>query len=305
MSAEVAEARRRFRQSLFEAGLLFDTGVPGVVGSSGRFESIMSALQAHITRAAQSDCAELRRFPAVMSRAVFKATGHIENFPQLCGSVHSFFGGDAEHMTLLDRVAKDEDWGASLQQTNVMMTPSACYPLYPTLKGRLPEGGRTFEITGDCFRHEPSEDPARFQAFRMREQVRLADESTVRAWRSSWMERGHALLQALGLEVTLEVANDPFFGRGGRLMRANQAAQELKFELMVSVTSSDAPTAVGSFNYHQEHFGHLFGIEDHKGATAHSACLGFGLERVVLALLSAHGLDSDAWTKAVRKELWP
>src|SRR5262249_27879791 len=153
---DVAEARKRFRQSLFDAGLWFDTGVPGVVGTSGRFEGIMSALQARITRAAESDRAEQRRFPAVMSRVVFKATGHIENFPQLCGSVHSFFGGEAEHNVLLERVAKDEDWSASLQQTKVMMTPSACYPLYPTVKGRLPEGGRTFEITGDCFRHEPS-----------------------------------------------------------------------------------------------------------------------------------------------------
>ena len=35
MSADVVEARRRFRQSLFDAGLWFDTGVPGVVGTSG------------------------------------------------------------------------------------------------------------------------------------------------------------------------------------------------------------------------------------------------------------------------------
>jgi hypothetical protein len=36
---------------------------------------------------------------------------------------------------------------------------------------------------------------------------------------------------------------------------------------------------------------------------AHTACLGFGLERITLALLRTHGLDVSTWPAAVREEL--
>ena len=42
-----------------------------------------------------------------------------------------------------------------------------------------------------------------------------------------------------------------------------------------------------------------------NGEQAHTACVGFGLERITLALLSRHGLDVDTWPGDVTKELWP
>jgi hypothetical protein len=33
--------------------------------------------------------------------------------------------------------------------------------------------------------------------------------------------------------------------------------------------------------------------------------LGFGLERVTLALIKAHGFDAKAWPESVRAQLWP
>ena len=40
------------------------------------------------------------------------------------------------------------------------------------------------------------------------------------------------------------------------------------------------------------------------GGVGHTACLGFGHERIVLALLRTHGLDPSSWPAAVRDELW-
>ena len=44
------------------------------------------------------------------------------------------------------------------------------------------------------------------------------------------------------------------------MLRASQLQQELKFEIQVQI-AGDEPTAVASFNYHQEHFAETFGIE--------------------------------------------
>jgi len=37
---------------------------------------------------------------------------------------------------------------------------------------------------------------------------------------------------------------------------------------------------------------------------ANTACLGFGLERVVMALFKTHGFEPKTWPLAVRERLW-
>jgi hypothetical protein len=125
----------------------------------------------------------------------------------------------------------------------------------------------------------------------------------VRAWREQWCERGLALLRGLGLAAERDRAADPFFGRGGRLLAATQREQELKFELLVQIAGTE-PTAVTSFNYHEQHFAQCFGLRLADGSAAHTACLGFGQERIVLALLRTHGLDPQSWPAEVRRQLW-
>ena len=58
-----------------------------------------------------------------------------------------------------------------------------------------------------------------------------------------------------------------------------------------------------SFNYHQDHFASMWGIELASGETAHTACVGFGMERLALALFKHHGLDVGAWPSPVRAAL--
>ena len=134
--------------------------------------------------------------------------------------------------------------------------------------------------------------------------MRLGEPETVQAWRESWRERALTLLGSVGLEVSLDVATDPFFGRSGRMLAASQREQELKFEVLAQIAGPE-PTALASFNYHQDHFASAYGIELADGTCAHTACLGFGLERVTIALFATHGYDPSSWPAGVREELWP
>ena len=106
------------------------------------------------------------------------------------------------------------------------------------------------------------------------------------------------------LPVDIDVANDPFFGRAGRLMKNNQRDQNLKFELLIPITSGSKPTACMRFNYHQDHFGKTWELKTADGETAHTACVGFGLERIALALFHHHGLDPKLWPQQVRDALF-
>jgi len=138
----------------------------------------------------------------------------------------------------------------------------------------------------------------------MHEYVRIGQPEDVRSWRASWLDRGQALMRALGLDVTIALANDPFFGRTGKMLAVSQREQELKYELVIPITSTEHPTAVLSFNYHQDLFGNLYGISI-DGAAAHTGCVGFGMERVALALFKTHGLDPESWPDHVREALGP
>jgi seryl-tRNA synthetase len=288
-----------------EQKLMLDTGVRGVWGRGPVLQDLIERMQALIDPFCRNEGAERLFFPPLTPRETLRKVGYMDNFPQLCGSVHSFDGDNAAHMALVKSVNAGADWGQHLRQTDVVLTPAACYPLYPTLKGTLPEGGKVFDFTGFCFRHEPSDDPARMQSFQVRENVRAGTPEEVQEWRGVWKERGKALLESMGLPVRLETATDPFFGRAGRLMKANQEALALKFELLVPIWSEQSPTAVASFNYHQDHFGQVFEIRSHDGGVAHTACLGFGLDRIAVALLKIHGFDPERWPSAARQRLWP
>lgn len=294
-----------FRRSLLGAGVLIATGVDGIYGRSATYESIVEAVDALAVASGADLGATNVRFPPVMPWATFEKNGYLESFPDQMGSVHTFRGDERDHAELLRRTEAHEDRGPLLETTDIVLCPAACHALYPTQTGVLPEGGKRFEIYGYCFRHEPSTDPFRMQSFRMHEFVYLGTPDGARAHRDEWIDRGLAVLTGLGLEVESVVANDPFFGRPGRMLAANQRTEELKYELVAPVFATRRPTAISSSNCHVDHFSRPFDITTPDGELAHSACFGFGVDRIALTLLDRYGTDPGAWPGGVRSVLWP
>lgn len=302
-AADVPDPYQTYQAALLDAGLLIRTAVRGVYGLAGAFEEVLERFDAYATRMGADRHPEVIRFPPLLPRRNYQQTDHLETFPNLMGSVHTFLGDERASLRLAGKKAAGEDWTADLSPTEVMMTPAACYPLYPTATGTLPTDGRIVDLRSFVFRHEPSDDPARLQIFRMREFVRLGTPDQALEHRQYWLGRAEEMLRAAGLDVKPVLANDPFFGRGGRVMAATQREQELKYEMVVPVASEESPTAVASCNYHLDHFGHSFDIRTADGAVAHSACVGFGLERVTLALFKKHGFSPAQWPSDVRRIL--
>lgn len=295
-----------FLDQLFDAGVLIDTGVDGLYARSGTFEGIVDGIDRVVSAYGGADGAEVVRFPPGMNRAVFEKTGYMKNFPNLAGTVHCFCGDDAAHAEIIAAFEEGGDWARHQALSDIALTPAACYPLYPIAarRGPLPANGRLFDILSYCFRREPSKESTRQQMFRMREYVRMGTPDEVMAFRQLWIERGAEMVKTFGLDGVVDLANDPFFGRAGRMLKNNQRQQNLKFEMLIPVESVEKPTACMSFNYHQDHFGTLWGLKTADGAVAHTACVGFGFERLALALLKVHGLDPAGWPAPVRTAMW-
>ncbi len=296
---------KEFYDGLVGHGLVVPAGPLGAFGRGAVFEDVLERLDALILRVSRDDHVETMTFPPVIDRSIIERTGYMDSFPNLCGCVHSFTGSEREARALSQRIQSGQSWGELVGTTDLVLNPAACYPLYPTCAGTVPTDGRHVTMFAWVYRQEPSIEPTRMRSFRVREFVRIGTPEMVVAWRDMWLARGLAMLKSLELPARSDVAADPFFGRGGKMLAAGQIEQRLKFEVLIPVISEESPTACCSFNYHQDKFGQAFDIRLPSGETAHSACLGFGMERVVMALLKTHGFEPPSWPKAVRARLWP
>lgn len=244
--------------------------------TSAPTERLLQLLRSQLGAVFDCDRSDHFLAPPVMARGTAERAGYPDTFPQLLGSVHAApNGGDPA-------------------ATDLVLTPAACHHVYPLVADRVLDRSLTFGVEAPCFRAEASSEPGRLRSFRMYEVVRIGPADELTAWRDIQLDKMAQWLTSLGLEPTLAPASDPFFGRPGRLMAQTQLGQQLKWEAMVAVADG-LEQAVASANYHKAHFGETFDITDPQGQELHSACVAFGLDRIVLALRHRHGAGLESW----------
>jgi seryl-tRNA synthetase len=287
-----------------DQALLQPTGIDGVYGRTALYEQVVEGLGGLISRHREAGT-EVLRFPPVMNRRHLEKSGYLKSFPHLLGCVSCLTGAEPEIRAVVDRFDAGQDWTAALGPAEVVLSPAACYPVYPLVAGRgaVPAAGLMFDVACDCFRHEPSKSLDRLQSFRMREYVCIGTPLQITAFRQRWILRAQKIADKLGLTYRVEQASDPFFGRGGKLAANSQIEQSLKFELLVPLRSAGPATACMSFNYHRDHFGTTWNLRSEAGEVAHTGCVAFGIDRLALALFCTHGRALAQWPVSVRKAL--
>ncbi len=286
------------RDALLGDGVLIDGGTPGIYHRSFAFERVIRGVEGYVSSAGIDQRPERVFFSPVQVRSTLERSGYVTSFPNLIGVIAGLPDVAAAS------VARDPaNWTDRLEPTEVSLCSAACHGLYPVVANTtFPDEGSRFEAQSWCFRHEPSDDPARMQAFRQHEFVCIGPPEVALAHRDEWLRRGLELLGSLGLSVEPVVANDPFFGRAASLMAESQRDKELKYELVAEVATAE-PRAISSANYHEAHFGEEFALRLDDGSAAHTACIGFGLERIALALFRRHGPEVEGWPADVVQRL--
>jgi seryl-tRNA synthetase len=288
----------------FRSTMWREMGADGLHARTGAYEDVIDALTALITKH-RPPAAVTFRFPPVMSRSDLQKGGYLKSFPQLLGCVCCLTGDEDAMRFKASAIEGGDESISAWTAADLVLTPAACYPVYPIAAARGPIGpeGLFFDVSCDCFRREPSREIDRMQSFRMREFVRIGSPDQVGAFREEWIGLAQNLADELGLTTKVEVASDPFFGRGGQLTAISQVQQSLKFELLIPIRSVSEPTACMSFNYHRSHFGEVWGLRDEAGEILHTGCVAFGVDRLAVALFVAHGLDTKTWPARTRKAL--
>lgn len=284
---------------LVERGELWES-VPGIAGMRGALAGLRRTVSASIGELSARFTRDEWCMPQGLAFETLERAGYFESFPQwLSGASH--LSGDEG---LLERIAGSISPGdmarSSFAPATAALPPAVCYHTYAALRGRSLASPLVMTAEDVCWRHERGRF-ARLErgwAFAMREIVCLADADETEAFRQRGMSEAVSLAESFGLVTRISVATDPFFAPSARGKAVLQRFKSLKHELLVDYPDGRS-LAIASFNNHESFFGEAFDISLADGAPARSACVAFGIERWMLAILITHGTECRGWPYAV------
>ncbi len=272
------------------AGLNWNSA--GYAALSGPLLALFNRIDSIFQNWATSIGADDHRFPNLIALADLKPIAYLQSFPHLATFACSP-GSDHETLTLFasenraaSQVQCEPGWEASQQ----ILTPAACYHFYPRLANQELGHDRYLTTVCSCHRREQEYHPLERQwCFNMRELVCIGKPEAVENFVNQSQQRIDRLVQRLGLEAQWQVATDPFFDPLQDPKAVAQQIEPVKRELVLA-----DGLAIASINRHRSFFGECYGITRDE-SFAHSACVAFGLERWLCALLRHFGKDPENW----------
>lgn len=297
-------------EELLRRRWLFDLG-RGQMGLAGPALSLARLVDADCARiAAERFGAIEQSYPALIPSSVLARCGYFGSFPHTVSFV-AHLSEDFDRIEAFRR-ANAEGGPLAIPDTRdfafeACLSPALCYHAYQAHEGRtLESSGATITCAGRCYRYESKNlvGLERLWDFSMREVVFMGTAARVASLRRAAMDAVMDQVERWDLEGFIETANDPFFPTTYSAKRYFQMNADLKFELRLPVEPGDgAPRtiAAASFNVHESFFGQAFTISTAEGDPACTSCVGWGIERWVLALFAQHGFDPSRWPEALRR----
>lgn len=252
-------------------------------------------------------------FPALVDADTLHACGYFDSHPNAV----TFVGNMVEDFDAIEafRRANSCSEGALLPPRDhihvdgMCLNPAACFPCYPTLKGKTFATGQAYTWLGRVFRYESRNICGldRLYEFNVRELVFVGSEDHVRDCRRRALEAVGSLATYFDIDCRIQTATDPFFATVSAAKKFWQAAQEVKNEIKIPALAADGSVkqlACGSINLHGNFFGRRFGFNGPDGEPAQTGCVGLGIERWVLATFTQHGFEPHRWPENIRNEIF-
>jgi seryl-tRNA synthetase len=268
---------------------------PALPALAGEAVAQRRALDRLFRDAALRDGAVEREFPPLLEIAALERADYFRSFPQ-----HASLIAPLERAVLPEVAAHGARGARALASADLatprhLMTPAACYALYPALADRALAVPCSVTLVSDCCRHEADYDAGvRQWCFRMRETVHFGTAESVRACLATWTQRILAWGAAAGLQCSIAPATDSFFDPQDP-RRLLQRLEPNKHEVLW-----DGRIALASLNFHRTFFGERYGIRDADGRPVFSGCVAFGLDRWLLACRSRCGERLRDWPAVLR-----
>ncbi len=245
---------------------------------------------------------EEREYPVMLSIDQYQKTGYLKNSPQyaiFCSTVCE----NISELENIDNSIKSQNVEKYLKYPQYALSPSACFHTYIELENVVLDGPKAFTFVQRVFRNEGRFNIntfARLRDYHVREIVLVGDWNYVRTKRERLIEGTITLLKNLGLIGDITVASDPFIMPKMQKFKKIQVYEKSKYELHLN-DSKKHKISVASFNIHGTAFTHPFNIGIKDVDQTITGCIGYGIERWVLAFLCQYGEEINNWPIEVKE----
>ncbi len=286
---------------LYSSGMVFKFS-DGVIGLSKDAIKLYEFFDNKFKDIAMSIGAKEERYPVLLPLNTISNTGYLKTSPQYsmfcCNAKEDF-----EELTQLDKVCKNgEQIKEKISDPKFTLSPAACFHTYEHLRNQEIDREKIITFNQSVFRNEGRfnwGDFGRLRDYHVREIVFVGSADFVRKSRESVVSLSIKFLNEIGLNASLNVAYDPFVIPKMQKFKTIQVQERNKYELQVYYDENKS-LAVASFNLHGDAFTLPFNIKVKGVDNAVTGCVGFGIERWVLAFIMQYGLDSSTWPSCIQ-----
>lgn len=268
----------------------------------GKFLSLMKFFDQCIIQLANQLDATEQYYPVRWPIDLFKKINYFKEFPQ---NIMIVSGVKKDHFSL-SNISKQYDKSQQFSEivlddsfapATFALGTSTCDPCYYAMSQQKSVSNAVYTAVSKSFRNEEIQCDGldRLREFTMREVIVVGNSDFVLEKRFIYIEFVKAFLKFIQLPAKIETANDPFFTNDALLKNAFQSAINSKYEVLIDLAFLGKALAVGSINWHGDHFGKMFDACHGNEHHIHSGCLAFGLERLTYAFVCHYGLEESNW----------
>lgn len=245
--------------------------------------------------------AKIEHYPTMLPVEDYRKTGYLRTSPQYsifcCNSIEDFSQLEKIHYANSDKLK------SLISEPKEALSPAACFHTYCSHKNQTLEKPTVYTFNQAVFRNEGRfnwQDFGRLKDYHVREVVFFGDDIFVKNKRKNLLDLVVDFLNELNLCFCVTTANDPFVMPNMQKFKKIQLQEGSKYELLLKY-DSDKSIAVASFNIHGTAFTNPFNIKITDVDTSVTGCVGFGIERWVLAFIAQYGWDDTNWPLAIKE----
>ncbi|HDR8040745.1 TPA: hypothetical protein QCZ17_003007 [Bacillus cereus] len=248
--------------------------------------------------------AEEPKYPTLLPIDILKRTSYLNSSPQyqmfVCHPKE-----DMDELLKLNKIISEGKASQSFNEPQLVLSPAACFHCYMDYENVELPHPVTITFNQNVFRNEGRNNwggIGRLADYTVREIVFFGSMEYVVACREQVIKKTKDFVEKLNLDAKLCVTCDPFVVPVMQRYKKIQIHEKYKYEMQLGI-SPDKYLATASFNLHGSVFSKEFNIRVRDVDETVSGCVGFGLERWVLAFLAQFGTNPNHWPKQVIEQL--
>lgn len=239
-------------------------------------------------------------YPALLPMDAYQKTGYLKRSPQYAIFCCNTFE-DFHKLERLNSYIRNGNVSDMLKEPQFALSPSACFHTYLEYENQNLCQNSLFTFCQNVFRNEGRfnfTEIGRLMDYHVREMVMIGSDDYVACLRHQIMNEVIELLKNWKLCCEIVVASDPFIMPKAQKLKKIQCAEKTKYELRINCSSTHK-ISVASFNLHEHAFTQTFGIRVDEQESTVTGCIGFGIERWVVAFLSQFGSKPESWPEEI------